>query len=121
MDQVRFYIALKQSEEMLSEVNLPEYGNILFIGKSIGTIVAAKIASESTEKDHIRLILYTPLEDTFSFPCEDAIVFIGDADPWVGGEKSLIFAICEDKGIPCTLIPGANHSLETEMVQRQSG
>ena len=109
-----FFIALKQSEEMLAELDFSEYDDIVFIGKSIGTIVAAKIASESTVKDHIRLVLYTPLEDTFSFPFKDAIAFTGDADPWVGKENSRIFAMCKEKGIPCMLIPGANHSLETK-------
>ena len=109
-----FDIALKQSKDRLSRVDLSEYDDILFIGKSIGTIVAAKIAAESLQKDRIRLVLFTPLEDTFSFPFGDAITFTGDADPWVGGEKSRIFDICEEKGIPCTLIPQANHSLETK-------
>lgn len=109
-----FHIALKQSEDMLSKVDLSGYDDILFIGKSIGTIVAAKIAAESPQKDRIRLVLFTPLEDTFSFPFGNAIAFTGGADPWVGGEKSRISGMCEEKGIPCTLIPEANHSLETK-------
>ncbi|MBR3338609.1 MAG: alpha/beta hydrolase [Lachnospiraceae bacterium] len=108
-----FFIALKQSEKSLAEVDLCSYDDILFIGKSIGTIVAAKIASESPAKDKIRLILYTPLPDTFSFSFGEAIVFSGTDDPWVGKEKSPIYGICEDKGIPCTLISYANHSLES--------
>lgn len=108
-----FYIALDQAEKMLSGVDLNAYEDILFIGKSIGTIVAAKIASESIAAERIRLILYTPLEDTFSFDFGKAIAFTGDADPWVGKEKSRICGICEEKGIPCTLIPHANHSLES--------
>ena len=109
-----FQIALEQSEEMLSEVDFSSYEDILFIGKSIGTIAAAKIASDSPVKDRIRLVLYTPLEDTFSFDFGKAIAFTGDDDPWVGRDKSRIFSICEERGIPCTLIPYANHSLETE-------
>ena len=69
-----FDIALGQAREMLSGVDLAEYEDILFIGKSIGTIVAAKTASESPEKDRIRMILYTPLDDTFTFlstPADD--------------------------------------------------
>ena len=109
-----FQIALEQSEEMLSEVDFSSYEDILFIGKSIGTIAAAKIASDSPVKDRIRLVLYTPLEDTFSFDFGKTIAFTGDDDPWVGRDKSRIFSICEERGIPCTLIPYANHSLETE-------
>ena len=108
-----FEIALEQSVAMLSDVDLSAYDRILFIGKSIGTIVAAKIASESLARDRIRLILYTPLEDTFSFEFGEAIVFTGDSDPWVGREKSRILSICESRGIPCSLISGGNHSLET--------
>lgn len=40
-----FRIALEQSLEMLKDVDFSEYEDVLFIGKSIGTIVAAKIAS----------------------------------------------------------------------------
>lgn len=109
-----FQVALEQSVEMLSDVDLSVYEDILFIGKSIGTIAAAKIASESQAKDRIRLVLYTPLEDTFSFDFGDAIVFTGDDDPWVGRDKSQILSICAKREIPCTLVPYANHSLETK-------
>ena len=130
-----FDIALGQAWEMLSGVDLAEYEDIMFIGKSIGTIVAAKIASESPEKGRIRMILYTPLDDTFTFldtppdgssafpdtPSDGtagsysgkAIAFTGDDDPWVGREKSRISALCKERGIPCTVIPRTNHSLES--------
>ena len=108
-----FAMALDQSMEMMSGIDWKAYDDILFIGKSIGTIVAAKIASESPAKDRIRLILFTPLEDTFRFDFGKAIAFTGDDDPWVGKEKSRIFGICEERKIPCSLIPYANHSLES--------
>lgn len=111
-----FYLAYNQSMEMLADVDLTAYEEVLFIGKSVGTIVAAKIASESPAKDRIRLILYTPLDDTFSFDLGEAIVFTGDDDPWVGKEKNRIFALCEERMIPCTVIPNANHSLESKDV-----
>ena len=111
-----FAIALRQSEEMLAGMDLTTYEDVLFIGKSIGTIVAAKIASESLAKDRIRLILYTPLEDTFAFSFGKAIVFTGDDDPWVGKDKSPILGICEKRGIPCSLMAYANHSLESKDV-----
>ena len=111
-----FAIALRQSEEMLAGMDLTTYEDVLFIGKSIGTIVAAKIASESRAKDRIRLILYTPLKDTFAFSFGKAIVFTGDDDPWVGKDKSPILGICEKRGIPCSLMAYANHSLESKDV-----
>ena len=110
-----YKIALKQSREMLSDIDLECYEQVLFIGKSIGTIVAAQIASENPAP--VRLVYYTPLEETFSFPAREAVVFTGSADPWVGMEKSRIRELCAEQGIPCFVIPEANHSLESEDVQ----
>ena len=119
-----FFIALRQAEEMLAGVDFTEYEDVVFIGKSIGTIVAAKIAadaasgtaSDSPAKARIRQVLYTPLEDTFRFPIGEAIAFTGDDDPWVGKENSRIPALCQERGIPCRLVPHANHSLESKDV-----
>ena len=108
-----FEIALKQSEEMLADVDFSSYDEILFVGKSIGTIVAAKLASESLVKERIRLILYTPLPETFAFSFGQAVVFTGTDDPWTGKENSRIPELSAERGIPCHLIPGGNHSLES--------
>ncbi len=104
-------IALSQSREMLSSTDFSEYETILFVGKSIGTIVAAEIASNCPVPDRIHFVLYTPLEDTFRFPLGDAITFTGDADPWV--KAGDIPALCKEKNVPCHVIFNANHSLET--------
>ena len=109
-------IAIEQSRKMLQDVDLTAYEEVLFIAKSIGTIAAAVLASESPAKDRIRLCLYTPLEATFACPVAQAIVFTGGNDPWVGREKSRIPELCAARNIPCVVVPGANHSLETENV-----
>ena len=115
MDRMRrtFALALSQAEELLSGTDLGAYDDVLFMGKSIGTAVAARIAADSAAGERIRFVLYTPLAETFDCPLGDAIVFTGSADPWVGGAESPIPALCEQRGIPCLVIPGANHSLET--------
>ena len=106
-------IALTQAKEFLAEVCLAPYEDVLFIGKSIGTVAAAEIAAGCPEKNKIRLIVYTPLEETFAHPLGDAVVFTGSGDPWVGGEASPIPQICAERDIPCFVIKNANHSLET--------
>ena len=108
-------IALSQAGEMLSGTDLSAYDSVLFAGKSIGTIVAAEIAAHSPVSDRIHFLLYTPLEDTFSFPLGDALAFTGGSDPWV--KEGAIPALCRAKEIPCHIIPLANHSLETGNVQ----
>lgn len=112
-----FGLALEQSKMMLADLDFADYEEILFVGKSVGTIVAAAVAAQSTEKDRIRRILYTPLEDTFTFPLGDSVVFTGLGDPWVGKENSRIPGLCGEQKIPCHVYPGANHSLETGNVR----
>lgn len=106
-------LALSQAEEMLADTDLTAYDDVLFVGKSIGTVVAARLASRSPAADRIRMVLYTPMEDTFVYPFDRAIVFTGDADPWVGGADSRVPELCRRRGIPCFVIPQANHSLES--------
>lgn len=113
-----FNIALNAAKEMLSDTNMDMYDEVLFVAKSVGTVVATKIAEELYSKDvvweeKLRLVLYTPLEATFKFEVHKAIAFTGTADPWVGGEASTIAKICHSKGIKCISFEGANHSLET--------
>ena len=107
-----FEIALAQAEEMLADVDMTSFEDIVFIGKSIGTIAAAAIASKSPAKDKIRFVMYTPLQETFLFPIVDAIAFTGSNDQWTGRAESPIRRLCEERGLPCTLIEGGNHSLE---------
>ena len=107
-------IALEQAEEMLSAIDLSAHEEILFIGKSIGTVAAASIAAQSKACGRMRLVLYTPLEETFVYPIRDAVVFTGTADPWVGGENNRIPVLCGQQKIKCFVIHNANHSLETQ-------
>lgn len=109
-----FEIALTQAEEMMCDVNPSEYDELLFVGKSIGTIVATKLAQDYKDKNsNIKLVLYTPLEDTFRFEINNAIVFTGNADPWVGEMDSRIAKMCYERNIKCISLDNANHSLET--------
>ena len=106
-------LACGQAAEHLKDTDLGSYEEVLFIGKSIGTVAAADIAAHSRAADRIRFILFTPLEESFSYPLGDAVVFTGSADLWTGAEKSRVSALCAQRGIPCSVVDGANHSLET--------
>ena len=109
-----FMTGLAQAKEFLAGLSLAPYEDILFIGKSIGTMIAAELAARSPVRDKVRIIAYTPVEKTFSNPLRDAVVFTGSGDPWVGGEASPVPAICAAQDIPCFVIPDANHALETD-------
>ena len=111
--QESFRIAMNQTVEMLAGTDLTSYEELLFVGKSIGTIVAAKYASDLGIGSRVRFVFYTPLEDTFRFHAGKAVVFTGTDDPWVGRGESRIPECAAENGYPCVLIADANHSLET--------
>lgn len=107
-----YRLALTQAEEMMADADLGAYDDVLFIGKSIGTIIAARFAAKSQARDRIRLVLFTPLQDTFVYSFGEAIAFTGADDPWVRDAAKPVTALCRDRGIPCFVVPHANHSLE---------
>ncbi len=110
-----------QAEDALKEIKWDEYDDILFISKSIGTIIAMKYASKNNV-NKVRQILYTPLEATFQIAsgssaddvpaCNDAIAFIGTADPWSSVPE--VIALSQKSGVPIHVYDDANHSLETD-------
>ena len=98
-----------QAEEALSSMRWEEWDEILFVSKSIGTVIAAAYA-KNHELD-VKHVLYTPLSQTFLFHPQNGIAFIGSKDPWSDSDN--ILDLCYAEHIPITLIAGANHSLET--------
>ena len=107
-------IALAQTRNLLNNVNLNDLSDVLFIGKSIGTVISAETAFEYGMNDIIRFILYTPLIDVFEYPISNAIVFTGTKDPWTGSDRNPVPDICRKRKLSCHVIPDGNHSLETD-------
>ena len=98
-----------QSEAGLADIVWSEYDDVLFISKSIGTIIATSYA-EKYELKHARHILYTPLAQTFHFAPTNAIAFIGTADPWSDTDE--IIRLVDANHISIAVYEGCNHSLE---------
>ena len=102
-------MALEQAEEQLREIHWDEYPDILFIGKSVGTVVCSAYAKQHNL--NCRRILFTPVEATFQFAGKNAIAFHGTADPWA--DTKAIEKACRELDIPLYETENANHSLET--------
>ena len=100
-----------QSEAELANIVWSEYDDILFVSKSIGTIIAASYAKKYGLKG-IRHILYTPLDQTFLFTPNHAIGFIGTADPWSNIDE--ITRLSAENHIPLITYEDCNHSLECD-------
>ena len=105
-------IALSQAEEILKGTDFKGAEDILFISKSIGTVVAAGYA----EKHGLmtRNVYYTPVAATFRFHLNPGIAFTGTADRWVTLRE--VTEGCDKAGIPLCVTENANHSLETGSV-----
>lgn len=108
--QQAFSYLYAQAAKQLSSVNWSDYNEILFVSKSIGTVIASAYA----QNEHISChqILYTPLYETYLFSPQNAIAFLGTSDPWSNIEK--VTDISRTQKIPLFLYPDANHSLETK-------
>ena len=108
-----FWSALEQTESSLSAMDWQPWDSVIFIGKSVGTLVAGAYA----ENHHIpaKTVLLTPIVETFDHISGPAIAFHGTADPWA--RTADVKQRCEGR-IPLYLTEGANHSLETGDVEK---
>ena len=99
----------EQAEKSLSAVDFDKYDEILFVAKSVGTIIASAYAEKHSIR--CRQILYTPLKYTYNFAHREAIAFIGTSDPW--SIVSEVQAFSQKQQVPMYTYENANHSLET--------
>ena len=99
----------KKMKQAFGSIDWNSYGSILFISKSIGTVISSAYASRHDLT--VKSILFTPLAETFSFPLAGSIAFHGTADPWA--ETDSIRELAAQKDVPLFLTQNANHSLET--------
>lgn len=99
-----------QAQLQLSEIDWSLYDEILFISKSIGTVIASSYAENNNIS--VRHVLYTPLNETFMYRHKEAIAFIGTKDSFSDVEE--ILALSEKANVPIHVFDGCNHSLETE-------
>jgi len=108
-------MCLKRTEAALSEIKTEDYEDILFISKSIGTVVATAYADKVNI--NVSQICFTPLEFIELYVKEgNALVFYGDSDPYA--DPGSIARICSEKKLEAYHIANANHSLETKDVKK---
>ena len=98
------------TEEALAGLGDISGDEVVFISKSIGTVVAAAYAKEKDLK--IKQICFSPLEMISGFIREESgIMFYGDNDPYA--DYVPIEKLARDKKLGAHKISGGNHSLET--------
>lgn len=102
-----------KAAESLSDVVWEEFDDILFISKSVGTIIATSYAENHNLKN-VKHVLYTPLEYTYQYKIDCGIAFIGTSDPWSDVDE--VIRLSEAKGVSMTVFDALNHSLECDDV-----
>lgn len=106
--------AYERTKEILNRLDFSQYTTVVFAGKSFGTLMGAKYASE--RGIHPRHIWYTPVMDTYEHGAKDAIAFIGSKDPL--SDVGAMQTVAQEQGIELHIFEGGNHSLETGDVER---
>ncbi len=104
-----FTQAMENAEKTFSGISVTDGDELLFISKSIGTVVSACYAARKGIK--ASQIYFSPVEAFGQFAPDHGLAFYGDNDPLADHTK--IEEICATKKIEAHRIPGGNHSLET--------
>lgn len=106
-----FSALLENAEKVIREVSFDEYDDIVFVAKSIGTVVACQIK----EKYQISatLILFAPLHETLPYIRHDndiKLVAVGDKDRYI--DTLMLSVKCEKEGILCHVEQNVGHRME---------
>ncbi len=130
-DEAKIYetyrVLYDMAVDILKDIDWDEYDDILFVSKSIGTVIAVTYAGKMIKRG-VRHILYTPLKYTFyaAGGCDlrsgeaisssfsdplDAVAFIGKNDPWSNVPE--VVNMAGEAGVAIYTYEDANHSLET--------
>ena len=109
-----FVHTMQCAEKSLSGISVAADDELLFISKSIGTVVAACYAKEKGL--NVKQIYFSPIVPFGIYAQDYGMAFYGDNDPLADYRE--IEGICVDKKIEAHRIEGGNHSLETGDTER---
>ena len=103
----------ENAEIQLSEINFDEYEDVVFIGKSLGTIVACQY--REMHKINASLILLAPIEGTLPYIKADGnilLVSAGEMDRRL--DTNVLQEVCVREGINFYIEPDVGHRMEVK-------
>lgn len=106
-------VAQRAVKRQLFGTRFEEYEDVVFISKSLGTILAAH--AEQDYHIHPRHLYLTPLHRTLSLIGPDARIIsmvLGTQDRFLTGKALANF--CDEREIRYCLVDGVNHSLKDD-------
>ncbi|MDO4306202.1 MAG: alpha/beta hydrolase [Eubacteriales bacterium] len=105
-------LALKRSLRQLQNIRFQDYERILFISKSIGTVIACETQKQLALTGKVRHFLLTPIPATLPYLKQaEGVFFSGTADPYIP-EKTVRQAARLYPSKTGGIFEGCNHSLE---------
>ena len=110
---------LSNALEMLRDIDWCEYEDIVFVAKSLGTVVSCMVKERLAIS--ARLILLTPLEETLPYIRKENAVLLtamGDRDHYLAAPR--LAQHCEQEGIRYHIEPGVGHRMEVAGDLRRS-
>jgi len=99
------------AKRVIESIDFSEYEDIVFIAKSMGTVVACKIKAEL--KLPASLILYTPISETLPYIHNNnqiILVAAGDKDRLL--DSNILKEICVKENVPCYIESDVGHRME---------
>lgn len=100
--------AYAYSFKILKDIDFKKYTEIIFIAKSIGTVVAGKIREE-LKVNNARFICLTPLSETLPYLKQTDFIITSKIDPFIDFSK---IESIQNKFPFLTIYEDAPHSLE---------
>lgn len=106
-------VAQRAVKRQLAHVAFSDYEDVVFISKSLGTILAAQFELDNHLKP--RQLFLTPLNKTLMLIHPESRVIamvLGTQDRFLTGRALQSF--CEPRNMVCHLVEGVNHNLKDE-------
>lgn len=108
-------IDIVAEECKIALASLPDYEQLLFISKSMGTIIAGKVASEPGMGEKVSHLFLTPVPESLPFIRQSrGSVIYGGSDPMFTGQHPA--ELSSMKQVRVYRIDDANHALEVDSV-----
>lgn len=103
----------ENAKSIVSSYELGEYDNIVFVAKSIGTVVACKLKEEMNI--NASLVLFTPIAETLPFiKRENQIVLVAASNNDRYLESEILCNLCERENVFYYIEPNVGHRMEVK-------
>ena len=100
--------AKKYTKEKLAHIDFSKYSKIVFISKSIGTVLAGELTKELPQEKVFNVYI-TPIDETLPYLRKEDLIICGDRDQFLKDAKNKL-----SKYSYAYLFPYSSHSLESK-------